>query len=407
MIKDSFLLAIKNLRKRKLRSWLTMLGIVIGIAAVVALISLGQGLRTAINSQFGNLATDTLTIQNKGTGFGPPGSTAIAKLTSHDVKIVESVSGVKVVVPRLIRISSVEYNNVVSYNYLASVPADKDKIAVIEELLPETQEGRLLKANDKGKVVLGSDFSLGKQFELLFGKEIRVGSKIKIKDKDFEVIGILKPSSSFVVNIAVLMPEEDMKSLLGIQDEVDIIAARVDEKNIDSIALNIKDKLRRDRHEKIGEESFDVQTPLQAISAVNTILTIVNIIVAGIAAISLLIGGLGVMNTMYTSVLERTREIGTMKAIGARNSDILTIFLIESGLLGLVGGLIGAIIGSSMALSVSRVANQVFGENIFAVSISSSIFGGAVLFSFLLGIFSGVLPAYQASRLNPVEALRR
>jgi len=130
-------------------------------------------------------------------------------------------------------------------------------------------------------------------------------------------------------------------------------------------------------------------------------------VLVGIAAISLLVGGVGIMNTMYTSVLERTKEIGTMKAIGAKNSDILTLFLIESGLLGAIGGIVGAAAGLGLAYSAANGANSFFGERLFAIQFSPFLFFGAISFSFFVGILSGVLPAYQASRLNPVEALRK
>ena len=149
-----------------------------------------------------------------------------------------------------------------------------------------------------------------------------------------------------------------------------------------------------------------MQTPLQAIGTVNTILNIINLIVVGIAVISLLVGGIGIANTMYTSVLERTREIGTMKAVGAKNKDILLIFLIESGLLGLVGGIVGALIGLGLGFIVSGAANSYFGEEIIRVNLSLPLIFGAIIFSFLMGIFAGVVPALQASKLKPVEALR-
>ena len=402
MIKDSFLLAVKNIRKRKLRSWLTILGIVIGIAAVVALISLGQGLRTAVNAQFGALDTDVLTLQNKGTGFGPPGSTVVEKLTDRDIKVLGQIQGIDKIIPRLIRLVKVDYDNKVVYKYVLNLPGEKDLLEKVYGNLPELLDGKLLETGEKGKVVLGYDFVND------YSGKIRVGDKLLVQDKEFEVKGILKNSGSFTINSVVFMQEKEMKELLNIEDEWDFIVIRIKNPDeIESLAEEIERKIRDNRNEKIGEESFDVQTPLQSLAAVDTILTIINIIVSGIAGISLLIGGLGVMNTMYTSVLERTREIGTMKAIGAKNSRILELFLIESGLVGLIGGLVGALIGSGMALGVSSVANSFFGENIFAVNVSWQIFFGAVAFSFVLGILSGTLPAYQASRLNPVEALRR
>jgi putative ABC transport system permease protein len=182
---------------------------------------------------------------------------------------------------------------------------------------------------------------------------------------------------------------------------------QVEDKNkVESIAKEIERRLRKDRNQKEGEEDFSVQTPSQALETINTILNIINLIVSGIAAISLLVGGIGIANTMFTSVLERTREIGTMKAVGAKNRDVLFIFLIESGMLGLIGGIVGAILGLALAFLVSSSANSYFGEQIIVVSLSWPLLLGAIAFSFLVGIAAGTLPALQASRLKPTEALR-
>jgi len=131
------------------------------------------------------------------------------------------------------------------------------------------------------------------------------------------------------------------------------------------------------------------------------------LVVAGIAALSLLIGGIGIANTMYTSVLERTREIGIMKAVGARNQDVLAIFLIESALLGLVGGIIGAAIGLGLAFGVAGLASSALGGIDFKITFSVPLLLAAITFSLLIGVLSGIVPAIQASRLNPVEALRK
>ena len=170
--------------------------------------------------------------------------------------------------------------------------------------------------------------------------------------------------------------------------------------------MNPGNKFRKDRKEKVGEEDFTVQTPVQSLAAVNTILNIINLIVIGIASISLLIGGIGIANTMYTSVLERTREIGVMKAIGARNRDIMSLFVIESGLFGLIGGITGAIFGLSLSFLVSTSANSYFGQNIISIQLSWPLLLGAIGFSFFIGIFAGLVPSYQASKLKPVDALR-
>jgi len=404
MKKEHFLLAFSNLKRRRLRSWLTILGIFIGIAAVVSLISLGDGLRTAITGQFSTLSVDKLTIQNKGTGFGPPGSTVVKKLNDDDLKAIEGVTGVKQVVARIIRITGIEYNKILSFGYVADLPPDsKGADLVYSAFNAEAEEGRLLRENDRKKVLIGYDLANNNNFD----KKLEIGNKIKINNQEFEVIGILKKASSFQINIVYILPREDLEQILGIKNEYDLIVAEVEDKDkIQEVSEAIKAELRKIRKLKEGEDDFTVETPIQALASVNTILNIINLIVAGIAGISLVVGGIGIANTMYTSILERRKEIGVMKAIGAKNSDIAWIFLIESGLLGLVGGIIGAIMGLSLAFSGAQFANQALGQNLFRVSISYTLLFGSVLFSFVIGSISGVLPAIQASKTNVVDALR-
>ncbi len=405
MFLDYFSLALGNLKHRGARSWLTMLGIFIGIAAVVSLISLGQGLERAITGQFATLSTDTLIVTNAETGFGPPGSTAIKKLTEHDLEVIERVQGVKMTIPRLLRVVKVEYNKIARFDYITSMPKDEEKINFIYNTFNlEPESGKLLTSENKGKVLLGNDFTNSNFFE----KKIRVGSTLNIQGKDFEVIGILKKTSSFQFNSIIFMLEEDMEDILNIEDEIDLIVVRVENADrAEEVSENIKRVLRRDRNLKLGEEDFSVQTPISAIQSVRTILNIINLIVSGIAALSLMIGGIGIANTMFTSVLERTREIGIMKSVGAQNKDILLIFLIESGLLGLVGGIIGALIGLGLAFTAALSVNIFFGIKLFTVSLSIPLLFGSILFSCFLGLISGIVPAYQASKLKPVEALRK
>ncbi|MEK6820731.1 MAG: FtsX-like permease family protein, partial [Nanoarchaeota archaeon] len=163
---------------------------------------------------------------------------------------------------------------------------------------------------------------------------------------------------------------------------------------------------RKERGEKEGQETFSVQTSSQLLESFNSIFAVVQAVFVGIAAISLIVGGIGIMNTMYTAVLERTKEIGTMKAVGAKNSDILLIFLFESGLLGLVGGAIGIGLGIGIGKAVEIIAQQQLGTPFLRASFSLTLILGALLFSFVVGSVSGVLPALQASRLKPADALR-
>ncbi|PIN93083.1 hypothetical protein COU54_04390 [Candidatus Pacearchaeota archaeon CG10_big_fil_rev_8_21_14_0_10_31_24] len=405
MIFDYLVLAFKNLKKKGIRSWLTLLGIIIGIAAVVALISLGQSLEMAVTGQFSSIAADRLVISSTETGFGPPGSTAVRQLTESDVRLIESVQGVREVIPRLIRITKVEYNKDTEFEYVASIPENKEGRDFIYETFQfEAELGRLLKEEDSGKVFLGSSLKEDHGFE----KGIQVGATLNIQNQNFEVIGILKPLSNIQFNHAIYMSEKDLKNILNIGNELDLIIAKIESPNkAEEISEAITRKLRKDRNQKEGEEDFSVETPLQAVSSINSILSAINIVITGIAAISILIGAIGVANAMFTSVIERTREIGVMKAIGAENKDILILFLIESSFLGLAGGVLGAILGLGMAFIASIGANLFFDSQIFNVDPSPYLLGGAILFSSILGILAGTIPAYQASRLHPVEALRR
>ncbi len=403
-MKDHFILAIRNLRKRGIRSWLTMLGIFIGIAAVVSLISLGDGLRTAVTAQFGVLDVDTLTIQNKGTGFGPPGSTVVTKLTEDDLQLIENTPGVEIATPRLVRIGKVKYNDIVQFKYLANLPTERDELNEIYNSGEiNLLTGSLLGPNDKGKVLLGYDFLEQEEYD----KKIRIGSILEIQGEDFRVAGFLEKTSSFTINSVILMNEDDLREILAIGDEIDLILAKVSDPNIvEDTAERLEKKLRQDRGLDKGEEDFSVETPGESLDTINSILGLINIIVTGIATISLLVGGIGIANTMYTSVLERTKEIGIMKAIGARNSDVLTLFLIEAGLLGLVGGIVGALIGLGFAYLVAFVATSAVSALDFSITFSFPLVFGSIGFAILIGSLSGIFPALQASKLKPVQALR-
>jgi len=396
-------LASKNIRNRGIRSWLTMIGIFIGIAAVVSLISMGQGLQSAVTGQFAALDPDKLVFTNTETGFGPPGSTAVNKLNEHDRDLIEKVNGVDIVVERLLRVVSFEYNDNVDFSYVTNIPEKKDSIDVMYDAINlEIEKGRLLNENDRGNVVLGNDFT-GDDY----GKEIRLGKKVIIQGKEFEVIGFLKKASTFTLNGVIIMPEKDLREILDIKDEYDLLIIQVkDRDKIGKVKETLERKIMDDRNLREGEEDFSIQTPQQSIETVNTVLDSVNIVIAGIAGISLLVGAIGITNTMYTSVLERKKEIGIMKSVGAKNSDIITLFLAESALLGLIGGIIGVIIGLSLAFAAAGAASSALGGLDFKISLNFPFLIFAALFSVVIGGISGVFPAIQASKLNPVEALR-
>ncbi len=402
-MKEYFLFSVNNIRSRKLRSWLTIIGIVIGIAAVVALISLGEGLRTAITSQFSTLGTDYLTVTASG-GFGPPGTGVVDPLTNKELDAIKRTSGVEGAAGRLLQASKITFNKKISFGYIVSMPAGEDGKLLQRSMNLKAEKGRLLRDGEKDAVVVGHSYSSTDQF----GKPIVPGSKILIEDKEFTVVGVMEKKGSFQSDQAIIMDENQMRDLFQKSSDVyDIMAVKVaDVNNIETVKIDIEKKLRRIRDVKEGEENFAVQTVASAIASLESILLSVQIFIYIIAGISLLVGGIGIMNTMYTAVVERTKDIGIMKSIGAKNNTIFWLFFIESGLIGAIGGLVGILLGVLGAESLAFIGRTILGSDLIRAGISFWLLGGALLFSLVIGSFFGTAPAVQASKLSPVEALR-
>jgi len=404
MIIDYFLFSVKGLRRRKLRSWLTMIGIFIGIAAIVSLMSLGQGMRDAITSQFASIGTDKIIIQAASSVYGAPGAGAVNPLNTAESDTIERINGVKLVAERMIRSANMEFKDQEKYVTVSNLPGGEAGELIVEAMQIEIERGRMLMDRDSSKVILGDNFYSKKTFD----KPIDVGSRITIEGRSFEVVGIMARKGNPMMNSIVVLPDDAFRKTIDVEDEVDVIVAQVQPGvEISKIVEVVEKKLRKERGVEKGKEDFSVQTAQQAIDTLNTILNVVQWVLVGIAGISLLVGGIGIMNTMFTSILERRREIGIMKSIGARNRSVLLIFLIESGLLGVTGGLIGIIIGVIFGKTVQIIGQQVLNSPLLQANFSFWLIFGTLMFSFFVGSISGVMPAFQASRLHPVDALRK
>jgi len=404
MIKDYFNLAFLSVRKRKLRSYLTMIGIFIGIAAVVSLISLGQGLQVAIEEQFQAIGTDKIFV-TPGAGFGPPGSAEI-KLEERDKDIIEGVRGVKDAGALTFTFADITFEDHTDFIPVNGLPSDPEELkTVLEALSIGAEQGRDLKGGDKFKAVVGARHV---REDTIWPKPVQLRDTISIEGQDFKVVGIMKEIGNPPDDSHVYIPEDAAREVFGLDDdEFDFIIVRT-ERGFEpaQIALAIEEEMRDDRGLEEGEEDFQVQTFESALETFSNIFGIVQAVLIGIAAISLLVGGIGIMNTMFMSVLERTKEVGVMKAIGARNSHILLLFLIESGLYGLVGGAIGVLIGVGLGEGTQYLATISLGTELVRAEFSTTLILGTLAFAFLLGMLSGIAPAYRASKLNPVDALR-
>lgn len=391
-------LAIGTFKYRKKRTFLTIIGIIIGMAAVVSLISIGEGMKSAIDQQFETMGPNKIMVFPSGPMFGMGLQSQVA-LTQEDVEIVEDTTGVKIAGGMIVKIGRVKFKDESKYTYLAGVPAGWSitSMAGIDII-----SGRNLKESDTYKVVIGQLISTDKIFET----GVKLNNRINIEDTDFKVVGILDTVGNSQDDMNIYMPIEMAREVFDEPEKVMTILAETKEGyEPDYVADKITEKLRKERGVKKGEEDFEVQTMEDLQRTYNTVFSIIELIVLGIAGISLVVGGIGIMNTMFSSVLERTRDIGIMKAIGAKNSDVLFIFLIESGLLGMIGGGIGCLIGVVMA-KITEFAGEEMAFGLLKADITPKLILFTLGFSLLVGCLSGFLPARRAAKLNPVEALR-
>jgi putative ABC transport system permease protein len=403
MIGDYVRLAFVSLKNRGLRSWLTIVGIFIGIAAVISLISLGEGLRLAVLGQFSFLTTDILTVQASGLNFGPPGTGVVNPLQESYIDDLERLRGVDMAIGRMIENSKIQFNGRSDFTFVASMP-DREKRKEIERIGQfEIAQGRLLKDGDRNTVVLGYNYGTHERL----GKAVKIRDDVIVQGKKYEVVGLLKKKGSFIIDFSILMNEDEVKELFGINDTLSVIAVKVNEKsNMDLVKKRVEDYLRDERDVDEGEEDFSVESAEQSIANLGSTLFAIQMFIYVIAGISIIVGGIGIANTMYTSVVERTKQIGIMKAVGARRKTIFLLFFIEAGLLGAVGGILGVFIGIGIAFGLSALGSAVLGTDLLQVSVSWTLILGAFVFSFVVGCISGILPALQASRLHPVDAMR-
>jgi len=405
MIKEYFKMAYNSLKRRKLRSALTLLGIVIGIAAVISLISLGQGLESAIDEQFEMIGSDKIFIQPKSAlGLMATGETT-NQITTKDEEFLSSLPGVKATSGYTMYSGKIEFQGATKYFLIVSIPQETQKLKLVSDMMGiEYVQGRALSSGDKQAITVGYHFNTKNLFN---NKNMGVGDRVTINDRKFSVVGVHGPVGNSQDDRTIFMGENQFREIFDIPERYDALVLQVDKSNdVREMADLIEREFARYRGVKEGKEDFILNTPEDMLESLSTILNVVNAVFIGIALISLFVGSVGITNTMYTSVLERHKEIGIMKAVGAKNSDIFKLFLIESGLLGLVGGTIGVLIGISLAKAVEILSTMALGKTFLNAYFSWQLILGALLFAFILGALVGSLPARSASKLQAVDTLR-
>lgn len=391
--------AIGALRGNILRTLLTMLGIIIGIASVILIISLGQGATASITGQLSSFGTNTVFILPGGQG-AQQNQTDTLKLEDvealADKSRLQNISAVSGVASKPLQVSA----NGQTVN--ATVQGVGSDYPVIQSL--EVNQGEFFSKDDETSLsrvaVIGADVVTD-----LFGEEAEpVGESIKLDNKSFRIIGVLqeKDSSAFSnPNKGVYIPINTAMKILFGQDYVSQILIQVGNGELVNQTVNDITALLADQHDitEGAKNDFSVNSAQQALDTVGSVTGLLTALLSGIAAISLVVGGIGIMNIMLVTVTERTKEIGLLKSIGARDKDILTQFLIEAIVLTLIGGLIGMSLGIGLSFLISG-----FMDIPFVVSLSSILF--AVGVSSAVGVVFGYYPARRAAKLLPIEALR-
>ncbi|MBI4992028.1 MAG: ABC transporter permease [Candidatus Harrisonbacteria bacterium] len=402
MLKKFLSLTLKSIRYRPIRGWLTILGIIIGIMLVVIILSLSSGIKNSIAKTLQMFGSDLIIIR-PGKVTNPIESVATlvggARFRDQDILALANIRGVRFVAPMDIAVVNSEFRGEKKPVMIHGAPWSKYKLIYEESQGLKLHDGRWPENEDINEVVIGHRIA-----EDLFKNKMRVGEEIILKSKRMKVVGVLSPIGEQMADNVVYASLNMFRQLTGARPGIISAAIKIEPGvNPDLVTKQIEFQLSQQK----AVEDFSVLTPEKIGNIIGDVLTIVETVLFVIALISLLVGAVGIMNTMYTAVLERTKQIGVMKAIGASSDSILSLFLIESGMIGLVGGILGIILGVTAAYLVGLIAAQFGIRGLFSFA-ALDLFGFLVILiiTFITGIVSGLLPARQAAQMEPAEALR-
>ena len=396
---ESVRYSLRSITNRKARSLLTVFSISIGITTIFIFISFGLGLYNYIQDSLSETSADKLIIQAR--GVGAPGLDTTFALLDKDLRAVEKTSGVIEASGVYFKIGEVEFRNerIISY-----VMGYDPKVPLIMEVFNiDIFSGRELKSGDSKKAVLGYNYLVA---DKIFSKPVRLNDKIEVQGTSLKVVGFYEPLGNPQDDSNVYLVDDDIETIFSDQNNsYGWIVARVNPNDIETVSEKIEKSLRKSRDLEEGKEDFFVQTFQDMIESFLSILNIVVGFILVIAFISVIVSAVNTANTMITSVLERIKEIGVIKAIGAKNSEIFLIFLFESSFLGFIAGSIGVLVGWGISTIGGNVLESI-GFGFLAPAFPPALFIGSILFAVLTGAISGVVPAWNASRINVVDALR-
>lgn len=410
-IKETAQLSFKHLNTHKFRTFLTMLGIIIGVSAIIIIMSAGEGAKSLVTNQIEAIGSNLIGILPGSTDEdgGPPAAAygiTVTTLKNDDLKAIKNE------IPEIIAISgyirgSVKINYYNQKTDATFVGVSSDYL-ILESAQDQIASGRFFDERESNNItkiaVIGSDIKKN-----LFPNQNPVGKNIKIKNNIFKIIGVMKErgTEGFInQDNQIFIPiKSAQKILLGIDHITYARAKASDGADLEATAEQIKSVLR-DRHNiGTGEiDDFVVENQKSALDTLDTVMGALSYFLVAIGAISLLVGGVGIMNIMLAAVKQRIKEIGLRKAVGAKKNDILIQFLIESIILTFIGALIGIIVGITVSYLIALIARYLDYKWDFVITLSSILISSSI--SILLGIIFGLYPATKASTLNPIESLR-
>ena len=394
-MRDKVLMAYRSIRERRTRSILTVLGIAVGIAAIVSLVSVGYGMEEAITGELMGFADLISVIPGKISGamYVEQGS-----FTDRDINDLQRIGGIKDITAMTYDATEVEYRNERTPIFI--IGGDTEEMGSFYVDPVGLKEGRWLRENDYKACVIGD--RVANDF---FDETIHVNDKLLINGEKFVVIGVFEKASTLYaadVDPHIFLTLRAAKDVLK-TDEVKYIMVRV--YNIDE-AEAIADEIEETINDNHGLDEFaTAMTMGSALEQIGSVFSILRGVLVGIAAIALVVASIGIMNTMLMSVMERTHEIGVMKAIGAKSRDVLSLFLLESSMVSFVGGVVGCTIGVLLARIISLIAGSALGIE-FTASVKAVVLLAGLAVAMGVGVLSGFYPARKASKMSPVEAVR-
>lgn len=393
---ESIKYSLRNIAQRKVRSAFTVVSILVGIATIFIFVSFGLGLYDYIDEMTSSSSANKILIQPKSLGGMDPAFS----FSENELEVVERTSGVYEATGIYFRSIEVQKSEIKKYTYV--IAYDPKKPLIMDVFNIDIHSGRELQPGDRG-VVLGYNYILP---DKIFSKPYELNDNIELNRKKVKVIGFYESIGSPPDDAQVYVTNEFLEELYPNQTlSYNWLVVRADVENVERVVKDIEKNLRKERGLEEGKEDFYVQSFNDMIESYSFILDIVIGFIILIALISVFVSAINTANTMITSVLERTKEIGIMKSIGAENSEILKIFLFESSFLGFIAGVLGVILGFIFSFGLGKIIANL-GYGFLNPSFPLWLFISCIFFAVLTGAISGVIPAIKASKVNPVDALK-